>query len=115
MRVLVCGSRSWTDRYAIERELRALPDGAIVIHGAARGADTIAGEIANRLGLIVETFPADWKRHGRAAGHIRKRRMLEEGKPDLVLAFDLGTPGTADMMRQAQRAGLPVHRFAGKQ
>ncbi len=39
MHVLICGSRSWTDAEAIRREVEALPPDAVVIHGAAPGAD----------------------------------------------------------------------------
>jgi hypothetical protein len=53
----------------------------------ATDADTLAREFGEHKGIPVRTFPADWERHGRAAGPIRNRQMLEEGKPDLVVAF----------------------------
>mgnify|MGYP001570460813 CR=1 FL=1 len=116
MRVLVCGSRDWTDPEPILRELRALPPGeVVVIHGAAQGADTIAGVAARHLQFRVEVYPADWKRYGRAAGPIRNRQMLLVGRPDVVLAFhrDIdASSGTKDMVRQARRAGVPVRVFA---
>ena len=86
MTVLVCGDRKWTSRETIEQRLRLLPSGTRIIHGAARGADTIGGEIAKQLGFRVWAFPADWKRFGRSAGPIRNREMLAQ-RPDLVLAF----------------------------
>lgn len=58
-----------------------------------------------------EEYPADWKRYGMAAGPIRNRRMLKEGKPDIVIAF-AGGRGTADMVRQAKAAGVPVVKVA---
>lgn len=45
----------------------------------------------------------------RAAGPIRDQEMLDKGKPDLVVAF-LGNRGTADMVRRAREAGVPVRR-----
>ena len=45
MKVLVCGSRKWLEQKPIERELRKLPPGTIVVHGACRGADNIAGYV----------------------------------------------------------------------
>jgi hypothetical protein len=56
------------------------------MHGAARGADRLAGAAALRLGLEVVEYPADWKRHGRRAGYVRNEQMLAAG-PDLVVAF----------------------------
>jgi hypothetical protein len=116
MRVLICGSRHWTDTDAVVQEVAMLVPGTVVIHGDAPGADRIAGATAEARGLQVVRFPADWERHGRAAGPIRNRQMLREGKPDLVLAFtaDLErSQGTRDMVRQAQRAGVPVRLITG--
>ncbi len=81
--------------------------GDTLIHGAARGADSMAGQYGAEMGLKVQAFPADWATHGRAAGPIRNRQMLVEGKPDLVIAF-AGGRGTANMMVQAREAGVPV-------
>lgn len=111
MIILVCGDRHWTDREAIRRRLNQLPKDAIILHGAARGADSIAGEEAKKLGLTVKEFPADWDKYGRAAGPIRNRLMLDE-KPDLVIAFhyDLSkSKGTADTAREARKRGIPVY------
>ena len=52
-------------------------------------------------------FPAEWKKHGKAAGPIRNRKMLQDGKPDLVLAFP-GGRGTANMVELATDAGIRV-------
>jgi hypothetical protein len=55
----------------------------------------------------VSTFFAAWHEHGRGAGPIRNRQMLEEGRPDLVVAFP-GGHGTAGMIKLALKAGVPV-------
>jgi hypothetical protein len=86
-----------------------LPRGSIICHGDARGADREAGYEARRLGLEVVVFPANWSRYGKAAGPIRNQQMLDEFKPDLVLAFPILTSvGTYDMIMKATRAGVPV-------
>jgi UDP-N-acetylmuramoylalanine-D-glutamate ligase len=51
--------------------------------------------------------PADCETHGRSADPIRNRRTLDEGKPDLVVAFP-GGRGTAHMVSQARAAGVRV-------
>lgn len=110
MIVLVCGSRSVT-RDAIpsmREELGVLPKGTVVIHGDARGADRLAAEVAESLGLWVEAYPAAWQVYGRRAGMIRNRVMLAR-KPDLVLAWwDGESAGTADTLREARRRGIAV-------
>jgi hypothetical protein len=107
--VLVTGSRTWTDEHAIHDRLLRCPAGTVIVHGQAkRGADAIADRQAKLLGLEVDPHPADWERHGRKAGPIRNREMLDSGI-DLVLAFwDGMSRGTKDCIEEAQRRGIPV-------
>ncbi len=111
MRVLVCGDREWTGYVAITKRLCLLDQSdTTIIHGACRGADKIAGIVAERLNMDAEAYPAQWTKHGRAAGPIRNQQMLDTGI-DLVLAFhpDLDkSKGTADMIRRATEAGIEV-------
>lgn len=110
MRVLVCGGRDFMDRAWLFRELDALLSSrgvTIIISGCARGADTLGIEWAEARGIEVARFPADWNTHGRAAGPIRNQQMLEEGKPDLVVAFP-GGGGTADMVRRTRAARIEL-------
>jgi hypothetical protein len=110
LRVLVCGGRDYTDRAAVYDALDRLHTRrgiAAVIQGMARGADTLAFEWATTHGVQVCSFPAEWNTDGRAAGFLRNRRMIAEGKPDAVVAFP-GGAGTADMIRAATGAGLKV-------
>lgn len=116
MRVLVCGGRDfsrWDILLATLDDLHAQHAFDMVIHGGARGADTLAGEWAALRGVFCVPYYADWKKHGRAAGPIRNQYMLDEGKPGLVVAFPGGT-GTADMMRRATAAGVQVVTTAPK-
>jgi hypothetical protein len=121
MKVLVCGSRDWVDRAPIERELRKLSSGTIIIHGGARGADTIAGEVAKELGFVVRCYPADWDKYGRGAGPRRNALMLikEHRLPDdlihKVLAFSKdfeNSRGTKDMMQKSTAKSIPVEAFS---
>jgi hypothetical protein len=113
MRVIVCGGREPTPdicdavwNWVMEN----CSQGDVVIHGACRGVDEQAMIAAQTLpGVKHLPFEADWRRHGRAAGPIRNSRMLEEGKPDFVVAFP-GGRGTANMVKQAEAAGVPVRK-----
>ncbi len=115
MRVLVCGSRYWSDSEGLWDSLDAmrLPI-TEVIHGAARGADSLGAGWAISRGIKQSPFPADWAKHQLGAGPIRNRRMLDE-KPDLVVAFSdnlyVGadpSKGTRDCVDEARRRGIPV-------
>lgn len=104
--VLICGSRSWPDDGSIQNYIDTLPRDTVIVTGCAHGADNIAAGYARATGLVVRVYKADWARLGKAAGPIRNRRMLSEGRPDRVVAFDQGGPGTADMLRIARAAGV---------
>ena len=109
MIVLVCGSRDWTDREAVNAALdRYHQPWLKIIHGNAPGADSLAAEWAFRRAIPCTPFPADWATHGKAAGPRRNVQMLDEG-PALVIAFQRnGSRGTAHTIREARRRGIPV-------
>lgn len=109
MRLLICGDRNWTDISFMRNLMKDLPKDTVIIQGCARGADSIAGLLADELDLVQEKYPANWNVHGRAAGPIRNQRMLTEGKPTHCWAFhdDIDhSRGTADMLWRAKTAGL---------
>lgn len=111
MRVIVCGGRDYCNKEVIRKHLEDLklehPD-AVIIHGAAPGADSWSGYVAGTLGFRVEVFPADWKKYGKAAGPIRNQQMLDSGA-DLVIAFP-GGRGTDNMITKATNAGVEVKK-----
>ncbi|MEZ5943915.1 MAG: DUF2493 domain-containing protein [Planctomycetaceae bacterium] len=109
MRVLVTGGRKFDDIQLLETTLEDVHESeaiSVLIHGAANGADTLAGEWASRHGIKVVACPADWKRYGRAAGPVRSREMLELS-PDLLVAFPGGN-GTADMISAAKKKCISI-------
>lgn len=118
MRILVCGDRHWTDQKFIYSKLAELlgefgPD-ITIIHGAAKGADSIGGTFARFIGLPVLPFPAEWDKYRRAAGPIRNQQMIDEAHPDLVIAFHDRLPtskGTWDMITRARKANIPVRIY----
>ena len=87
----------------------------LVLHGGARGADAAIGRAAQQLGWSALVMPAQWQLHGRAAGPIRNRALLEQAVARavarsssscltsvLVVAFP-GGAGTASLVREARR------------
>jgi hypothetical protein len=115
MRVLVCGGRDFKDRSMVYRGMDSLVRDntpiSVVITGGAGGADYFGRCWAEICDIDIMTFRADWERQGKAAGPIRNQRMIDEGKPDIVIAFP-GGRGTADMVRRAKAAGIEVREIA---
>lgn len=124
MKVIVCGGRRFgeedpVERALLDRTLYRIHDGKgsrdrdserrirYLAHGGARGADWCAGEWAAAEDVTKIEYPADWDAYGKGAGPKRNQYMLEDFKPDLVVAFP-GGRGTADMVRRAKKAGVEV-------
>lgn len=118
-KVLVTGSRDWVDEETVRTVLEQFPSGTIVVHGACRGADNTCAAVAEALGFLTKSYPADWSKHGKAAGPIRNQLMLDaentaEQPIDACLAFHNNiaeSKGTLDMVTRAKAAGVPVAVF----
>ncbi len=112
-RVLVTGSRTWTDTTTIRSALAQVwGDGtAVLVSGACpRGADRIAEQLWTRWGGQIERHPADWNRHGRSAGYRRNAAMVELGA-DVCLAFIRdGSAGASHTAGLAEAAGIRTQR-----
>lgn len=117
MRLIVFGSRTWSEHGAISHDFQELcalyPEELItLVHGACpSGADYWAQLFARDWGFHVERYPADWETHGRAAGPIRNEHMAALGA-DLAIGYHMQgeSRGTDDMARACERHGIPVVR-----
>ena len=91
--------------------MRQLPV-TIVQGGCPDGMDDWARVLAEECACKCETFLADWKKHGRAAGPIRNQAMADAGA-DLCLAFPSAgrSTGTWDMIRRACAAGIETRIY----
>ena len=109
--VIVTGGRDYIDWDKIKSVLDFhQPD--MVIQGGASGADKLAKEWAKLNLKDFVTIEADWQKHGRAAGPIRNRLMLDSYPDAFVIAFP-GGRGTADCVRTANelnRIIFQVHK-----
>lgn len=112
MRILITGSRDWDDLNciynAIYKEHIGSEKNTVVVHGGARGADYLAGRVADTLKLDIEVYKADWDTYGKAAGFVRNDKMVNLGA-DVCLAFIRNESKGATMCAElAEKAGIPV-------
>lgn len=107
-RIAVTGGRNFDDLRLVNWAFKeiGLGYGDVLVHGACRGADTICARVAQLCGAEIEAHPADWKKHGKAAGPVRNREMLESGI-DMLIAFP-GGRGTFNAVMTARSIGVPV-------
>lgn len=110
MKVIVCGGRDYFDREHLEETLdlfHARFPITHLIHGAAKGADTLAKQWAEKNKIKdITAMPADLNTHGKRAGYIRNSAMADLG-PDLVICFP-GGKGTMMMKGIAIERGIEV-------
>lgn len=118
MNILICGSRDWNDFPTVKKYLEEIKQKSMatndeqlpkIIHGGCKGADSIAGYLATQLGFPIRVFKADWLSHGKSAGPKRNQQMLDEGHPNLVVAFHdalESSKGTLDMVTRARKANI---------
>lgn len=112
MRVLCCGSRDFKNVRMVVDRLYKLPKDSTIIEGDAPGADRLCRLTALQIGLNVESYPAEWDKHGKRAGMYRNTDMLYKDI-DLVLAFRsrLNSRGTNDTLYKAKMMGIPAEIF----
>jgi hypothetical protein len=111
-RVLVTGSRKWSDADAIVRELEIVHahegERVVLVSGNCDGADKMAEEVAIKYGWMIERHPADWKTHGKRAGFVRNAEMVKLGA-DYCLAFIQDeSAGATNTVVKARIAEIPT-------
>lgn len=105
-RVCISGSRDYRNIDAVKEVIRVLPKDVIIVQGGASGVDAEAKEVAQHMGLSVETWPAEWERYGRRAGPMRNRAMV--ASCDFLYAFWNGVSrGTASAIQAAVDEDIP--------
>lgn len=118
MRLLICGSRKWQDYVAVLEAIKAvtavLGRPEVIIHGAARGADSYADCAAAYLRIPVEAYPvgqAMYDEHGKSAPAVRNRIMFLRGRPTHAIGFQdnfTQWSGTVDMLSICDAQDVPV-------
>lgn len=105
-------------RIVLDRLRAEYGDSLFVVSGDASGVDAMVREWTERADYVGgrSVHYAKWEEHGRAAGPIRNRKMLEfaqttarinPGSTVALYAFR-GGAGTADCIRTAKELGIEV-------
>lgn len=119
MKLIIAGGRDATKYDVLAAIANCSVDGGFdphdaeeVVCGGARGADAWGAKFAKSNGIDVKMFPADWDKHGKAAGHIRNREMGDYATHVLAI-WDGKSKGTKGMIEYATKKGLNlyVHRY----
>ncbi len=117
MKVLVCGGRNYANRPNVFNVLDEISPDEVVC-GGATGADALAIHWTKERERVRHVYPAKWRTlYGPTTGYYpdagptRNQEMLDNEKPDIVIAFP-GGPGTADMVCRAREADIQIREVA---
>lgn len=99
MRIIIAGSRNITnyEYLSLACELSSFEPITEVVSGCARGVDRLGEEWAERNGVAIRRFPADWDLYGRSAG-VRRNAIMADYADALIALWDGMSPGTLDMI-----------------
>lgn len=114
MRCLICGSRSIND-YELLKQVVLESNFNIteVVSGCANGVDRLGEQLANERQLKIHKFPAEWDRHGKYAGFLRNKQMINFVSPPnclngcVIALWDGQSKGTAHTIKLAKAAKIP--------
>lgn len=112
MKIIIAGGRDFNNYNILDKVISKIVniEKDIIISGAARGADSIGADWANKHSVPLETYPANWNRYGKSAGYIRNAEMGENA--DALIAFwDGKSKGTAHMIKTMKRNNKPYRVY----
>ena len=112
MKVIVAGCRDFKDYDLLKEKLNHYRNytGKMyeLVSGGAQGADFLGEKYALENGIPIKHFPADWDKHGRAAGPIRNQQMADYADV-LIAVWDGQSKGTKNMISCMNKLKKPVY------
>ncbi len=111
VKVIIAGGRTITDPELVHMAMSKFTEGgrwpSEIVSGGANGVDFMGEKWARDHHIPVKLYPAQWGKHGKAAGPIRNKEMAFYA--DELVAIWSGSPGTANMIGHMRKLGKPVH------
>ena len=110
-KIVVFGSRTFTDFERLSKELDNYPR-FILLCGGANGVDTLAEKYALEKQYLIKYFRPKYDKLGKGAPLIRNIEMAREADEG-VCFWDGISPGTKHMLKQLVKYNVPytIHRF----
>lgn len=114
MKLIIAGSRTISPSYGFIdcaiKMLRPFEQGPIteIVSGAAQGVDAEGEHWASHMNVPVKRFPANWEKHGKAAGPIRNKEMALYADA-LLLIWDGDSRGSMNMRDNMRKLNKPIY------
>lgn len=119
MKLLITGSRNFTDESVINELIRAVEKSegktvTLLLHGGAKGADSLAQSWAVIHNIPTKIILPDYTKHGgKAAPIIRNQELVKLADVTLALYADTKTGGTEYTAKQTVKAAKPLYEYLG--
>lgn len=113
MKCVIAGSRNISDYKYIDQAFTSCSWSdkiTEIVSGAARGVDALGEELAEKKGLELSKFPADWSK-GKKAGHLRNKDMAKYTDIAIVIMINGGSKGSLNMIDQMRKLKKPCLVF----
>ena len=111
MKVIIAGGRDFNQYEVLkdycDKMLSQQSSSIEIVSGTAKGADQLGERYAKERGYPIKRFPADWDKHGKAAGPLRNKEMADYATA-LIAFWDEQSKGTKNMIETAKSLGLKV-------
>lgn len=111
MKIVVAGSRTIQDEARIRSRIHTILnemkiEATEIVSGKAVGPDLIGETYAVMFSIPIKEMPANWNKHGKAAGPMRNRQMAEYA--DMAIVFwDGMSAGSKNMIEEMSRVNKP--------
>lgn len=125
LRIIIAGGRDFNDFKLLFKSVEKIQSDYVdkhfnelsrvcIVSGTARGTDKLGELYAERVGVHIYRFPADWETYGKSAGYRRNAEMAKFASEDnnigvLIAFWDGKSRGTKHMIDLAKRHGLKVN------
>jgi hypothetical protein len=116
VKTIIAGSRNFTDPTLVEMAVELARNHiqvTEVVSGQCEGIDRLGEIWATTHDIPCSYFPADWDKHGKAAGPIRNSEMVNYADA-LIAVWDGRSRGTMDVIKKARTKGLKVAVYSGE-
>ena len=112
MKCIIAGSRTITDYDEVKQAFEDCPFKdkiTEIVSGTAKGVDTLGERLAFEKDIPLARFPADWRKHGPAAGPIRNTKMGDYADCAIIVVPPEWSTGSAHMHSYMLTLGKPVY------
>ena len=111
MKLAIIGSRTFTDfnlaEYYFLRYYNQYQQELEIVSGGAKGADSLAKQLAEKYKLKLTEHLPDYAKHSNIAPLVRNQLIINDAE-EIICFWDGDSRGSRDSLRKAKDKGIPT-------